>query len=94
MKSKYDMLSKEEKKEIYRKYKTDKSVFVKKMNGMFMLCIIGIIYSIGCFIYDLFNKSNVSLIFDIIIFVFCLGVYIRILFLKKELLNKYYISNK
>ena len=43
MKSKYDMLSKEEKKEIYRKYKTDKSVFVKKMNGMFMLCIIGII---------------------------------------------------
>lgn len=90
MKTKYERMSREERKELEKKYKLEKSEFVKKMENMFLLCGIGIGFSVLMFIYDyFFRKSKINYILDIIIFIFCLIVYFRIYYVKKELLNNY-----
>lgn len=95
MKSKYERMSREEKKEVYKKYKSEKLEFVKKMERMFLLCRIGIVYSVLVFLYDFFlNKNVISYSCDIIIFVFCLIVLIKINNTKKNILNNYVIGKK
>lgn len=90
MKTMYERMSCKEKKELYKEYKKDKSEFVKKMERMFLLCRVGIIYSIFMFLFDMFvNKSNVGYFIDIVIFVFCVIVLIKTYSTKKELLNNY-----
>lgn len=90
MKTKYERMSREEKKELYKKYRLEKSEVAKKMENMFLLCGIGIDFSVLMFIYDyFFRKSKINYILDIIIFIFCLIVYFRIYYVKKELLNNY-----
>lgn len=90
MKTKYERMNKKEKKELYKKYRLEKGEFAKKMENMFLLCGIGIGFSVLMFIYDyFFRKSKINYILDIIIFIFCLIVYFRIYYVKKELLNNY-----
>ncbi len=90
MKTKYERMSKEEKKELYNKYKVEKKELVKKMNNMFILVYVGIFYSLVAFIYDFFYKSSkVGYIMDIVIFVFCLLAFLKVFNIKKELLNNY-----
>ena len=93
MKTKYDRMSKKEKKELYKKYKKDKPLLASKMNKFNILLIIGIIYSVIAFLYDfLLKKGTVLIIIDIIIFIFCIICLIRFYYIKKSLLNKYAIE--
>ena len=93
MKTKYDRLSKNERKDLFNKYKCEKKDIVNKMNKMFILCYIGIIYSVCVFIYDLFYKhGRINYILDIIIFIFCLIAVFKMYSVKKNLLNDYLIK--
>ena len=93
MKTKYDRMSKLEKKELYNKFKKDKPILVSKMNRFNIILIIGIIYSIIAFIYDfLLKKGTILIVIDIIIFIFCVICFIRFYYIKKGLLNKYAIE--
>ncbi len=95
MKTKYDRMSKSEKKELYNDFKKEKNVLVSKMNRFNIVLIIGIIYSILAFIYDFFMKKGTLLIvIDIIVFIFCIICFIRFYYIKKDLLNKYAIKRK
>lgn len=90
MKTKYDRMSKVEKKELFKEYKINNTVLVKKMNRMFLLCYLGLFYGIISFCYDCFYKgSTVAYILDIIVFIFCVIVLLRMISIKKRLLNKY-----
>ena len=90
MKNKYERMSSVEKRELYKKYKEEKKTFVNKMEKMFILCYLGIGYGILMFIYDFFFKENIfSYVLDIIVFVFCLLALLKIISIKKDLLNKY-----
>lgn len=90
MKTKYERMNKEDKKELYKKYRLAKSEFAKKMENMFLLCGVGIGFSVLMFVYDyFFRKTEINYILDIIIFIFCLIAYFRIYCVKKELLNNY-----
>ena len=93
MKTKYERMNKKEKKELYNEYKKEKQSFAKKMENMFLLCYIGMIYAVIVFIYDFFfKKSTVGYILDIIVFVFCLLALFKIYLTKKELLNNYVLK--
>ena len=93
MKTKYERMSREEKHNLYNRYKKDKVVLYKKLRNMFLLCYMGIGYSIVVFIYDFFFKrSKINYILDIIIFVFCLLAYLKIYSIKKDLLNDYVLK--
>lgn len=90
MKTKYERMTKLEKKELYQEYKKEKNTFAQKMEKMFILCYLGIGYGLITFIYDFFyKKSTVSYILDIIVFIFCLLALLKIISIKKQLLNKY-----
>ena len=57
---------------------------------MFILCYLGIFYSVVVFIYDFFfKKSKVAFILDIVVLVFCVIAVLKIYSTKKELLNNY-----
>lgn len=93
MKTKYERMSKEEKKELYNKYKVEKKDLAKKMNNMFILIYVGIFYSIIVFMYDFFYKnSRINYILDIVIFIFCLLAFLKVFNIKKELLNNYAVK--
>ena len=95
MKTKYERMNKEENRKVYQELKQEKKDLVKKMNRMFILVYIGIIYGLGTFFYDfLVAKSKLNYWLDIIVFVFCLIVLLILFRLKKSLLNKYVIKNK
>ena len=95
MKTKYERMNKEEKKKVYISYKEEKKELVNKMNKIFIICYIGIIYGFLTFFYDLFiMKSKLNYILDIIVFIFCLLALIKLNKTKKELLNKYILENK
>lgn len=90
MKTRYERMSKEEKKELYNKYKVEKKDLAKKMNNMFIVIYVGIFYSLVAFIYDFFYKSSrINYILDIVIFIFCLLAFLKVFNIKKELLNNY-----
>ena len=88
MKTMYERMSKKEKKDL--EYKSLKGELVKKMERMFTLCWFGIGYSIIAFFYDLYiNQSKFLYWIDILIFVFCIIVIIKVYSTKKDLLNNY-----
>lgn len=93
MKNKYERMSKEEKKEVYKEYKLNKKEFSSKMEKMFILCYVGIGYAILMFIYDFFyKKSTVSYILDIVVFVFSIIALLKVVSIKKDLLNKFVLN--
>lgn len=95
MKTFYERMSREEKKNLYKEYKKEKGSFSKKMENMFLLCYIGVIYSVVVFVYDFFfKKSTVGYVLDIIVFIFCLVALLKIHLIKKELLNNYALKNR
>lgn len=90
MKTFYERMSREERRELYKEYKNEKASFSKKMEKMFLLCYLGIGYALVVFIYDFFYKrSTVGYILDIIVFVFCLLALFKLINTKKELLNNF-----
>ena len=95
MKTKYERMSKEEKKHVYEVYKKEKVELAKKFRNMFILCDFGLIYGFSLFFYDLFiKKSVINYILDIVVFVFCLISLLVINKIKKDLLNKFVLENK
>lgn len=90
MKTFYERMSREEKKNLYKEYKKEKGSFSKKMEKMFLLCYIGVIYSVVVFVYDFFfKKSTIGYLLDIIVFIFCLLALFKLISTKKELLNNF-----
>ena len=90
MKNKYQRMDKKEKKLLYKQYKEEKLDFTKKMERMLLFCKIGIIYSIIAIIYDFLLSKNIYMgIFDGILLLFCIYMFIRTNNIKIELLNKY-----
>ena len=95
MKTKYERMSKEEKKRVLEIYKKEKSELYKKFKYMFILCNFGLIYGFSLFFFDLFiKKSLIYYILDIIVFIFCLISLCVINKIKKDLLNKFVLENK
>ena len=93
MKTKYESKNKNEKHTIYNRFKEDKKELYKKLIRMLILCYIGIGYSLIIFIYDLFfKKGEFNYILDIIIFIFCLIYLIKVINVKKDLLNDYILK--
>ena len=93
MKNKYERMSKEEKKQVYNKYKLNKKEFANKMEKMFILCYVGIGYAILMFIYDYFyKKSTVGYILDIVVFAFSIVALLKVVSIKKDLLNKFVLN--
>lgn len=94
MKNKYERMTKEEKKEIYKEFKDKKSELVKKMERMLLICKIGIVYIIIAIIYDFLLFNTISLIFDGLILLLCIGMLIKTRNTKIELLNTYAIEKE
>ena len=95
MKTKYERMSREEKKEVINSFKIEKSELYRKFRNMNILCYIGIVYSFIVFFYDLLiKKSTINYILDIIIFVFSVLVLFKVKHIKKEMLNNYVLKNK
>ena len=94
MKTKYERMNKNEKRDVYNKFKVEKKDLYKKLKRMFILCSVGIGYSLLIFIYDfLFKNSKLNYILDIAIFVFCVFYLIKVINTKKELLNDFVLKN-
>ena len=93
MKNKYERMNREEKKEVYNEYKLNKKEFASKMEKMFILCYVGIGYAILMFIYDFFYKqSTLGYILDIVVFVFSIFALLKVVSIKKDLLNKFVLN--
>lgn len=90
MKTKYERMSREEKKELYKEYKVEKKTFASKMEKMFLLCYLGVLYGCLTFVYDFFyKKSTVGYVLDIVVLVFSIIALLKVISIKKDLLNKY-----
>ena len=95
MKTKYERMSKEEKKKVINSFKKDKIELYKKYKNINILCYIGIIFSILSFTYDVFiKKSTFNYILDIVIFIFSICALFKVYNTKKEMLNNYVLKNK
>ncbi len=95
MKTRYQRLDKMEKKEIYNQFKIKKKNIYIKMNRMFIICIIGMIYSIIALVFDIYNSSNIfNISLDIIVFIFCLVAYLKTNKTKIDLLNTFLQNSK
>lgn len=95
MKTKYERMNKNEKKKVLDSFKVEKKELYKKFRNMNILCYAGIFYSFIVFFYDLFiKKSTINYILDIIIFVFSILVLLKVISIKKEVLNNYVLKNK
>lgn len=90
MKSKYDTLSKVEKKELYNSYKTKNRDLIKKLERLKNICIVGIIYGILMIFIDIFyNNKSFYIILDIVVALFCIFSLIKLNLIKKKLLIKF-----
>lgn len=95
MKTKYERMSKKEKKHVYEIFKKEKVELVKKFKNMYIISYIGVLYSFLIFFYDFFiNKSKLNYILDIVVFIFCLISIFIINKIRKDVLNKYVLDNK
>ena len=93
MKNKYQRMTKEEQKKLYKEYKEQKQELTKKMERLLLFCKIGIIYSIIAIIYDLVLTTNITMgITDGIILLFSIAMLIKTNNTKVELLNDYAIK--
>ena len=93
MKTKYDMLNKEERKELVNKFKKKNYNLYIKTRNMFVLCYIGIIYSCIVFIYDYYYKKGLSnFIADATILLFCIFCLLKVNKIKKNILNDFIIK--
>ena len=93
MKNKYQRMTKEEQKQIYKEFKEQKEEFTKKMERMILFCKIGIIYAIIAILYDILITNNYILaIIDGVILLFCIFMLLRTNNIKIEFLNKFVIE--
>ena len=77
MKTKYERMSKEEKKEIKLKFKKEKIELYKRFRTMHLLISLGFIYSAIALIFDCFIvKKGSNAIIDIALLMFCLFAHI------------------
>ena len=88
MKTKYDLMNKEEKKIIKEKFKNEKKALYKKFRTMNILIILAFIFSIVNFGYDFFIKKNtLSYVLDIVTVLFCIFAFIKVYKTRKDILN-------
>ena len=94
MKSKYERLSRREKKEVIKKYRKDNYTIYKKIKNYILLCYIGIIYSIIAFIYDFYMNKIAGYVIDIVILILSLISLLKVISIKNKILNDYVLKNK
>ena len=95
MKNKYQRLTKEERKQVYKEFKGQKKEFTKKMERMILLCKIGIAYSIIAILYDIIiTKNYIMGILDGLILLFCIGMLIKTNNTKVDFLNSFVLSKE
>lgn len=96
MKTKYERMTKEEKKVLYQKYKkTDQGQNVaKRLFRLNVIGIIGLIYSVGLFIYE--YKDIKMLDYLVIIPSFLASIFFLMMSckLKKKILTKFAVARK
>ncbi len=96
MKLYYDKLTKEEKNAVKKEFiQTEESKVYKKANKMVIFCVIGVLISILAGTFDFIYKTGIlNYIIDGFLFLFSIIVLFRMQKIKKNLLNKYAVSNK
>lgn len=97
MKTKYQRLSKEEKLQAIEDFKNAREqnvVVVKKLKRLRIVSILGIIYSIVSFIYDIFNSKTIYSVFDGILLVTCSFLLIQSKKVLEDSVNKFIIDRQ
>ena len=95
MKKYYDRLSKEEKNAVKKEYLDKNSKIYKKAKKIIILCIVGMIFGLGSFIFDyIYQADIINYILDGLLFVFSLIVMLRMIMIQKNILNEYALSKK
>ena len=92
-------MSKEEKKKLYKEFENDKeaSFIYFKAHKIYLLCFIGVVYSIIATIFDIVKDVKYyAYLMDAFLFIFCIIFGIKMSKFKKNEFNKYlkkHISN-
>ncbi len=96
MKKYYDKLTKEEKSKVKEEYlKSEECLVYKKASKIIIFCIVGLVIAVGSFIFDyIYKMGTLNYVLDSFLFIFSVIVLLRMLFIKKDLLNKYALSKK
>ena len=93
-------MSKEEKKKLYKEFENDKeaSFIYFKAHKIYLLCFIGVVYSIIATIFDIVKDVKYyAYLMDAFLFIFCIIFGIKMSKFKKSEFNKYlkkHISNE
>ena len=94
MKVYYDKLSKEEKKIVKEKYKSsDDSRVYKKAAKIIIFCILGVLVSIIAGVFDyIYKTGTLNYVIDGFLLIFSVIVLIRMLIIRRKLINKFALS--
>lgn len=93
-------MSKEEKKKLFKEFENDKeaSFIYFKAHKIYLLCFIGVVYSIIATIFDIVKDVKYyAYLMDAFLFIFCIIFGIKMSKFKKNEFNKYlkkHISNE
>ena len=85
-------MSKEEKKKLYKEFENDKeaSFIYFKAHKIYLLCFIGVVYSIIATIFDIVKDVKYyAYLMDAFLFIFCIIFGIKMSKFKKNEFNKY-----
>ena len=96
MKVYYDKLSKEEKEKVKIEYKnSEESKVYKKASKIIIFCLLGILISFiaGGFDY-IYKTGTLNYIIDGFLLLFSIIVLIRMIMIRKNLINKFALSKK
>lgn len=96
MKTKYQRLTKEEKKEAIAKYNEDESnkAFYKRLKRIRIVSIIGIVYALLSFVLDTIMKQGVwSFCIDSVLLIFCIVFLLKSHDILVKSINNFLIKN-
>jgi len=95
MKKYYDKLSKEDKTAVKKEYLDKNGNIYNKAKKIIILCIIGMLFGLGSFIFDyIYQSDTINYILDGLLFVFSIIVMLRMIMIQKNILNEYALSKK
>lgn len=85
-------MNKEEKKKLLKEFENDQeaSLIYFKAHKIYMLCFIGVVYSIVVTLYDIYKHAKIySYLMDGFLFIFCILFGIKMIKFKQKEFNKY-----
>ncbi len=97
LKNKYQRMNKQEKKEVRTKYYATEAgkIFKKRKNSLFIISLIGFIYSTGMFTYDFINNKlyTFSIACYVILFIASIIFLVGNIIILNKQFNKYAVKN-